>query len=329
MTNVLYLGPYGYNNSLGISSRAIIEELAQKQDLNLTTKNIFLENPYENSTLVNYNEFEREILPEYDLVIEHTTPSMMVVNKGMSKKFVAIPIMDTLLSSYDIEKLNMFDGIYTDDYYNLNTLIVNNLESKIFSYDIKPVDQTNIINIGYHNLNKKLYFIGDYTNNENMINKIIVSFIVSFRSINNVSLVLMLTDSNSQEVENQILSNIKNIYSKMDFHPILSPIKTILQPLSIEQLHTIHSFFDIHLDIRDSYNTGINRCLATIYNKQTIDIRALSTTTVPSMGAKDGGVNRFVQSVLTQSIIKAMSGIIDLEKTNIKQEDTISQLLCI
>jgi hypothetical protein len=329
MTNVLYLGPYRYNNSLGISSRAIIEELAQKQDLNVTTKNIFLENPYENSTLVNYNEFEREILPEYDVVIEHTTPSMMVVDRGISKKFVAIPIMDTVLSSYDIEKLNTFNSIYTDDYHNLNTLIANNLEAKIFSYNIKQPDKNNTVNIGYHNLNKKFYFIGDYTTNQNMINKIIVSFIMSFRSTNNVSLVLMLTDSNSQEVENQILSNIKDIYDKMDFHPILSPIKTISQPLSMEQLHTIHSFFDIHLDIRDSYNTGINRCLATTYNKPTIDIRALSTISVPSMDAKIGDINTFTQSVLTKSIVEAMSDVADLEKINIKPEDTISQLLCI
>jgi hypothetical protein len=330
MTNILYIGPYRYNNILGMASRAIVQELSKNKNTNITTKNIFLENPYENTTLVNYNNFEKELSTQYDIIIQNTKPVMMVVDSKISQKNIAIPIMDYSLSEHDIQKLRMFSKVYTDDYHNLDILKTNKIQTEIFSYDIKPVNSNSTANLSYHNLNQKFYFIGNYYKNQSIINKIIVSFIVSFRSNNKVSLVLVLTDDDSTNVEKQVSSSIQDIFNKMNFNPVLSPIKIITQSVSIEQLHTIHRSCDVYFDLKDLYDTGLNKQLALIYNKQLIDIRSLKTVDVPTVDTQEQNPNSYRQSILTESIIKKISDIKNLENTKTPViQNTISQLLCI
>jgi hypothetical protein len=327
MNNILYIGPYRYNNILGIASRTIIEELNKNNNVNITTKNVFLENPYENKTLVNYNNFEKQILAKYDIIIQNTRPNMMAIDFEMSPKNIAIPIMDYFLSASDIDKLKKFSEVYTDDYSSLDTLNTNKIEAKVFSHDVRPINSNDTTNLSYHNLNKKFYFIGNYYKNQNIINKIIVSFVTSFRSKNDTSLILALTDDDITKTETQVSSNIQDIFNRMNFNPMLSPIKFIVQPLSIEQLHTIHRSCDVYFDIKDSYDTGLNRQLALIYGKQLIDIRCLKTVDVPIIDIKDENTNKFRKSILTESIIKKISDVKNSKISII--ENKISQLLCI
>jgi len=325
--NILYIGPYIYNDFNGMAARNIIESISKNKEVEIHTRNIFLNNPYDNLTLVNYHKFEKELLPKYDIVIQHTYPSMMVKDISIAEKFIAIPIVDYMISSYDIDILKSFDEIYVDDQMNLSVFKKAIVQSKIFSYDFEKIVNTNRINLDYHNFNKKFYFIGNYSKNQNTINKIIVSFLIAFRSYQGVSLILMLTDTNKTEVEKNISSNISDIFSKMDFKSVLSPIRFIVQPLNIEELHTIHSSFDTYIDIRDSYDTGVNTSLAQLYNRNIIDIQSLDTISVPSIDLKDGDTNRYKQSVLTQSIIDAMTN--DNTKNTTHVTKTIVDLLCI
>lgn len=326
MINALYLGPYRYNNFFGISGRNIIEHLSGVGGLSLTTKNIFLNDPYLNKTLVNYDKFEKnEIYDTYDIVIEHCYPKMMTISSDIGRKFIAIPIIDYFISKHDAEQINQFDQVLTDDELNLKVLTNAGVRAEIFDYSFQKINSGGSLNIEYHNLNKKICFIGDYEKNINLLNKIIVSFIISFRKFSNVSLVLILTDDVNIDIENKINKNIHDIFNKMDFHPMLNPIKIITQQISLEQLHLIHSSIDVYLDIQDSYATGINRSLSLLYNNP-ISSDDIETIKIPMIDLVDGCIEKYKESILTASLISALTNMQNKKK---KKGKTIADLLCI
>lgn len=306
--NCLYLGPFRYNNLFGICSRNIIESLDKTKDITLYTKHILLNNIYSNQTMVNCASRGNRLFPEkFDVVIEHCPVDMMCIDHNIADKYIAIPIMDYGISSDTKLMLNDFDDILIDNEHHKKILKHLDIESTVIDYDIaKNTDIKSRINIGINNFKTKMYFIGSYEQNINIINKLIVSFTLAFRNNDSVALILVLNDDNKEHVLKAIEKTISEIYSKLSFYPKISPIQTIAQKLSEEETHLVHNTFDIFIDLTDEYDTGLNCYIAKLYNNTILSINDVESVIVPYL---DGYVNdtRHKYSVLTTSLSEKLN----------------------
>lgn len=305
----LYIGPYKYNNFFGICSRNIIESL-KDDNIDLKTHNIYLNNPYSNTTLVEIKENKQiniDELLEYDYIIQHGPISMLCPRPSLGKKNIAIPILDYTIDSSELEILKDFDHTIIDDPCNMLNLQKEEIQPLYLQYLFVPKKLDYKINFEYHSPNKKFYFIGEFKSNQNMLNKIITSFIIATRVYDNVSLILMLTDDNTAEADHHSKSMIDNIIKKLNYKDKLIPIKIICVKPSIDDLHMMHQDCDVLIDLYDNYNSGINHAFASLYGKAILDMMNLETILVPSVeNLSHISAHSYKRSVLTSSLISAI-----------------------
>lgn len=306
--NVLYFGPFRYDNDYGFAARNIVESLSTKHNTDI--QNIFLDSPYNNSTIVNLSRQNAEafkLKSKYDCIIEHCPISMTHIDKSISNKNICIPIVsDYTLDSDSISKLRQFDIVISDNTMQHQLLKDNQIESIPLSYNLLKHNNEFNIDFGYHSPNQKFYFIGDFKNDHNTIQKIIVSFILSFRDSSNVSLILFCSDEDKESATKALSDMIGSISDRMHYKGRLSPIKVFVNKLSHQDLHIIHKSCDIFLDIYDSYKPGINRQIAELYHKNIIDISNLDTVRVPTIEYSPDQNPLLKYSILTHSLTKTM-----------------------
>jgi hypothetical protein len=282
--------------------------------------------------MIDYSPRGNRLFPEkFDIIIEHCPIDMMCVDDSIADRYVAIPIMDYGMGPDTKFMLNDFNNIYIDNEHHKKVLEYLDIESTLIDYDISK--NTNIksrINIGVNNFKTKVYFIGTYEQNINLINKLIASFIIAFRDHNDVALILVLNNDNKEHVLKSTEKTISEIYSKLNFSPTISPIQTIVQKISEEELHLIHNTFDIFIDLTDEYDTGLNTHMARLYNNTTISINDVESVIVPYL---DGYTytTRHKYSVLTTSLsIKLKEKLTEFMEDKIIQKPknkTVSEIL--
>lgn len=329
--NILYFGPFRYDNNFGFSSRNLIQCLESQHKVCL--HHIFLNNPYENTTIINLNRNNyTQLLNHYDYIIEHCPIDMMHVDRSLSDNYIALPIT----SEYTIDKkqasiLNQFDKVLSDDILQTKLLEGSKISCQSLSYNFAKEDNDNKFNINFHHhfFNRKFYFLGNFKDDHAIIQKIIISFIIAFRSRQDVSLILICSDDNESSAGQAISEMLESICKKMRYSTTLLPIKIIFQKLSYQQLHYIHKNCDILLDIHDTYQTGINKQLAMLYHKNIINISNLQLVRVPSIENVNSEDITYKYSILTDSLIRAMTNTITKQIT-ITDNNTklINSILC-
>jgi hypothetical protein len=312
--NVLYIGPHKYNNFLGLVSRDIVSSLLNTEDVILSTRHIFVNNPYENATMVSFKANDSQpLLQNYDCVIQHCPPQMMYVDRSIAKKYIAIPIMDYTVDASQQSVLKTFDTVCVDSVAHQKNLKKLDIESTLINYSIKAIKNNNRLNLGINKFTTKLYFIGSYQNNANIINKLIISFILAFRDKQDISLILILNDSERDKVLSIVDKNISDIYKKLNYNTKLSQIQIMVQSLSEETVQILHKDLDIYIDISEEYETGLNYHIARQYGNFIITMDDVDSVFVPCLDDVQHDT-RYRYSALTSSIIDTM-------KNTVKQLD--------
>lgn len=332
--NILYFGPIRYDNDYGFSARNIVESLSTRHNIDI--QNLFLDSPYNNSTIIDLGSRDIKnfkLKNNYDCIIEHCPIDMMHIDKSLCEKNICIPILsDFTLNLQQISKLQQFDLVVSDNTIQHKLLKDNNIKYIPLSYNLSKNNNEYNIDFGYHLFNKKFYFVGDFKNDHNIIQKIIVSFLISFRNRSDVSLVLFCSDDDRESATKALSEMIGSICDKMHYTSRLIPIKTFVNKLGHQDLHIIHKSCDVFLDIYDSYKPGINRQIAALYHKNIIDISNLDNVCVPLIEYSTGHGNLQKYSFLTNSLIKAMTSTLNKKITitnNINQNIIdILDILC-
>jgi hypothetical protein len=328
---VLYFGPYYNTDLIGMASRNIIDTIKSNPSIQLETKSIITDLDY-----VNVDKFEnyrlRQSFDSYDYVIQHCPVEMICDPKYISlgEKNICIPMIDYSVSQYQLEVLRNFNTVLVDDYTNAYILSKYNIAHKALVYHIEKIPDGQQGNFDYCNNKTKLYFIGNYLENNNILNKIIISFIISCRNSLEKCMVLALTDPKKYNAQEALEKNIQDIFDKMNYHPILKPIKIINQEFTYDHLKVLHNSCDIFIDLKDQYECGLNRSMAECYNSKILDITNLDHITVPSMNTVDYYIDKHKQSVLTQSIVDALSDLNKVEKHGLdaQEKSRILDILC-
>jgi len=186
--NILYVGPYDSKDLNGVASRTLIKSLRKDENIKLNIKNIILAKDISANNHVSIPS-EDFSLDDTDVLIQHC-PIEFLVDTHKVKKSIIIPIIhDINNKDISILKLKHFDKLLVHNRYIFDKL------KKIFGNKVAYLryndlgEETNqMFNLGFLNRAYKFYFLGKYSKDRNIINKIISAFFLSFR--NNITLSL-------------------------------------------------------------------------------------------------------------------------------------------
>lgn len=302
--NILYIGPYKDISIDGISSRYLINNLRDMPSINLTIQNIIISSKADNS-LVYSEETIKSDLESYDVVIQHA-PIDFIVSDSRIKKSIIIPIMDSL-NEKNINKLKV---------KKFNKLLVNNkcyLDKlkKIFGSKIICLRYNNIIqpinrkySIRFLNNTKKFYYIGNYIQQQSLVRKTILSFMMAFRTDPSTSLVLFLSD-NQSDLE-QLNKDMEDYKKQLNLINDCKKITVAPFNSTEESLSIAHNGGDIYISPIVS-NSNIHCEIAQAYKKKILYLDRIDSVSVPA--DKDYRVGDNISSPVTLSVVAEMKKI--------------------
>ena len=311
--NILYIGPYrGYGDDSEIS-RLYLMELAQKH--NVTARPVFLS---ERTTQVNQDilGLEKNILNEYDCCIQHL-PLNMLSYSARFKQNIAIPISDPLTrinSIPIINQLNLFDSIVVNNQNEEVMLVRSDIKSKIkkitcpINLGMAKEIKDKKFDFGIHNNNHKFYFFGNYREDLEIINKIILSFYLAFRCRDKTSLIMVLEGSEQdQEHLNKTRREMKEQLEIVPFNNSINDIYIFDRLSETDQL-VMHNSCNTLLSLypRDSM---LQKQYALFFGNNIIDKNNTNVVEVPY--SKSSNTTRYspgdaIESIITQNIVSNM-----------------------
>lgn len=265
--NILYVGPYDSKDLNGVASRTLIKSLQKDENIKLNIKNIILAKDISsnNHTSIPSEDFS---LDDTDVLIQHC-PVDFLVDTHKIKKSIIIPIINDINNKdISILKLKHFDKLLVHNRYIFDKL------KKIFGNKVVYLryndlgEETNqMFNLGFLNRAYKFYFLGKYSKDRNIINKIIAAFFLSFR--NNITLSLNIFLSDDQKILEQAYKDLEIIKEKLKIFNNSKQVIFIPIKLDENTLKVIHNTGHIFIDNIGCYS-NINCELAQFYKKKII-----------------------------------------------------------
>lgn len=265
--NILYIGPYRHDNYYGIYSQAIIQSLGAKH--NLTIRPIFYSSSEIQKNLPQIlHQLERTRYSKYDYLIQNVELSDILYTNSFSKNIV-IPIIDNL---YDIDLLNnrcvneffIESDIYKD--------IFPAAKTKLFELDLDfSIDRNKIFDVGPLLPMKKMYFVGKYQENADLILGLIRSFIFLQKDIDtDVVMTLFLFNIMKDQIS-KIKEYIKNLYNIFGLKYTIDKIAIVPVGMSITNILSCHNSGDIFLNFNSLPCSTINKTIALKLDKSIIE----------------------------------------------------------
>ncbi len=251
VANVLFIGPYRQGlDGWNIAAREYIRALI-KTGCNLTIRPIYMgigvsEPPVE------FLEYEENILPHYDIVIQNVLPHLLEYNSKFGKNVALIYTETRNWQNVWASRLSMMDEIWVPSKADVNNLTGSGvLKTPILNIPI-PTDVSKFERSYTSDLLKslntdsfKFYFIGELIQRK-CLDKLLQAFHIEFDSSENVDLVIKTSigglDGNQVASKlNEYVTRIKSIlrvYSDPDKY---KQELCITSKLDLNDLHYLHS----------------------------------------------------------------------------------------
>ena len=203
--NILYFGPYLSDHYTGLSSRLFIESIGSLPGVNLTIRHMSVHDQDHRIS----HEFcrdmrDKSLLTNYDVIIQHAAIDILMTNTAsIAKKNIAIPIVSTnqALVQEEARLLSLFDHVLVDskDLQDMmNLLGVSTTLIRPVSSSTEQSTPNGKVDLECHNDNFKFYFIGNYARDQQIIYKLLAAFNMAFRDREDISLILLLNDRDTQ-----------------------------------------------------------------------------------------------------------------------------------
>lgn len=273
--NILYIGPYRQKTIIGMTSLVFLKNiLANNKSHNITSRPIYINSSHNLNTLDDQIlNSEKLRLDHYDMVIQNVGIKDCIKIYSVSKNVIVPILNESVLSTEEIDRLVKFDEILTDSKVSYNRIVNSSSKlknkTKTYDYDIL-LDSipNNQFNIGILNKTKKIYFIGNYTNNITNIENLCRSFIKNI-SYNEYSLILYLLDM-TEKLKNELGNSIQQIYS--DYQIKYAINRTVIIPIEsiINNIFIAHQTGDVFVNLQDDNTNSLNSKLAMALKKSVV-----------------------------------------------------------
>jgi len=318
--NTFYIGPYRQKNLTGCLSNSIIEYLAAKKPSSetLTARPIYLEkNAKTRDCGKAIVDAEKTLVDNYDLVIQNSTLEALVPIPNVKNYFMPIT-SNKNFSNEELVTLHNCDKILADNIFDYSRFssIFGEQKTVLFDYDVKIPRDINPINLGLYNHMQKLYFIGDYAKNIELIKSLVVSFVLFSRSRENICIFFFLTDQNTSSI-NELKKFSEYTYGHLKITNSITRTLFLNANIEEESINQCHKSCDIFLDLNDDCRNSYNRKYAEAYGNYVIGLEDLDFF---SIATNNGMINENGFSTPTPiSLMKAMENVTKKQNAEISK----------
>jgi len=279
--NILYIGPFQQNNSLGHCSSVILQDLCSLPNHRIFAYPIY--SGYDNISVSRIPYLRIKELTEYpDAIIHHCTINNLYIDRYSKNYFIPIHNLDVDIPKKYHDKLKDLDRIlvYNDfDYQKYSDIGIDAQHlSKIEPPYIKVSD--NILDIGIYKQYHKYYFIGYLKDNLENIKRIMYNFLHVAKFRQNICLIICA------ECDRQYRQNIVAFYNEIKNELCMTmqedKILFMLDEMTIDTIERIHRTCDTFLCLNNSFVPLADISMAKScnndiihYNHLDLDIRAI------------------------------------------------------
>jgi len=299
--NILYVGPYRQDNFYGLYSQAVIQDLGSKHNLKL--RPIFYNSSQiQRETLPNiFPQLENQTLESYDCLIQHVALQDILYTNAF-KRNIVIPIIDHEYDDGLISNKGVDEFFLDSDCENIPLP-----EQKVKKFELNldfSVDKNQIFDIGPLIATRKLYFVGDYQDNID----IILSTIRSFVYLNNfldtdISLALFVFNISAQEIQ-QIKEYIKKVYGVFGYKFIVDKISITPLSMNIQNILSAHNSGNIFLNLNTHACNAINSVIATSLSKEVVDFEL--NNDISNLYINEKPTKQWIKTYTDKSIVNSI-----------------------
>ena len=329
--NILYLGPYKQVNYLGQCSLRNLYEILQLESVNVISKHIPVDNSdvLDTSHIIPKHHESIEDVLGIDMIIQNLPTSF--ISSNFYAKNVAIPFVDPYIDYSNSNIFSNFDMVLIDDQYSMDK--IKNKHTKIEVYDQQSPIILNSCNTEKYSLGSyrhlyKFGFIANYHKEVTFLQKLIQSFLTTFRANNKVSLYLLVTATDQEKAELESLyEDIKKSLSMIGYDKIVFMYNNCDHMDSIRFLNSLDCYISLNsytkYTMYEKYCTQINRAYITHKDISSLNMPIMPTKTITDLKSKYcSPTSDSVSQALTQSINK------QIYRKNKHINQTLSNIIC-
>jgi hypothetical protein len=329
--NILYLGPYKQVNYLGQCSLRNLYEILQLESVNVVSKHISVDNSdvLDTSHIIPKHHESIDNVSGIDMIIQNLPTSF--ISSNFYAKNVVIPFVDPYIDYSNSNMFSHFDMVLIDDQYSRDK--IKNKHTKIEIYDQQPPIILNSCNTEKYSLGAysnlyKFGFIANYQKEVTFLQKLIQSFLTTFRASNKVSLYLLVTATDQERAElESSYEDIKKSLSMIGYDKIVFMYNNCDHMDSIRFLNSLDCYISLNsytkYSMYEKYCTQINRSYITHKDINSLNMPIMPTKTVTDLKSKYcSPTSDSVSQALTQSLNK------QIYRKNKNTNQTLSNLIC-
>ena len=330
--NILYLGPYKQVNYIGQCSLRNLYEIIQSESLNVISKHISVDNSdlLDTSHVIPKHHESIDNVLGIDMIIQNLPVSFMSSN--FYTKNVAIPFVDPYIDYSNSNIFANFDMVLIDDQYSRDK--IKNKYTTIEIYDQQPPIILNNCNTEKYSLGSyshlyKFGFIANYQKEVTFLQKLIQSFLTTFRANNKVSLYLLVTATEKEKTELESLyKNIKKSLGMIDYDKIIFMYNNGDHMDSIRLLNSLDCYISLNsytkYSMYEKYCTQINCAYITHRDINCLNMPIMPTITATDLKSKYcSPTSDSISQALVQSINKPI-----YRSKNKHTNQTLSNIIC-
>lgn len=342
--NLLYIGPYRQYDYMGQTSRILLHSIKEKlyyRNHSVYSRPVYIDTTTIDRRIPKYIE-QNEIFPNnpinWSAIIQNLPVEFLAVQNFT--KNIAIPILNnqlvkTSLNNSCFKKLNLFDAVIVENDNQKNLLLKSGLNTKILVCNEKITDgliDDNIKNkqfdLGVLNNNFIFSFIGSYRANKNIIEKLIMAFLVSFRAETDNTLFLLLRGTSEEQKElADFYNQIKQKLNIINMDPVVFSFGSLELNECIAAINTCSCFLSINNDIQ----YAIYEKYAQSLDKKVVSKYSLDIVNTPALGV--GllyDIEDVIGSIGTMSLVEKLKSIKlnNITKNNSNNHKSIGEIIC-
>lgn len=261
MKNTIFIGPYRQDNFNGKWSRSLLDHLIRTKETNsVIARPIYLEDSKveECSTEIIGSELVDE--NHYDILVQNTFLDGIITVPKL-KNYVIPITTNKKISKEQIESLYQCDKILVDNFFQYreySELFPD--KTFLFDYAINSpkVSSVKKIDMGIYNHMQKMYFIGSYAKNQDLIKMLINISVLIHRYRENICMVIFLTDQ-TNDTTKELKEYSEKIYKELKINNIINKNIFFNMNYNLDNLMMCHSSCDIFLDINEDIGHSFNR----------------------------------------------------------------------
>ena len=321
--NFLFIGPYRQSNIQGCSSAAILDHLIN-QNKNITARPIYID---ECQNINKVYKSELNLYKKYDGIIQNV-PLEAAIHIPNIKNYI-VPIGDN--KNIDKKYLNVLDKaekILVDNVFDYRQF-AEYFPDKTFYFDYSVPDpkiEISRLDTGIYNHMQKMYFIGSYKKNSDLIKTLIMCFVAISRYRENLCFIGFLTDRDNFTIET-LKEFSDSVYNSFRMGSIINKTVFLNTDYDINNLNICHKTCDVFIDLNEDCKSSFNRKCAEKFDNEIVNSSNINFYADIS---RNGEINENQFMVPIQmSMIKEIERALNREPIDQTIEKTpIEKLIC-